>query len=95
MLIRSAGPVAQNLVVRKLAWEVYFPFPGRLRESRSNHLVRHRDDPVSTTDRLVLGDILHFEPYKRIRNVGLSDVVRGVKFFEKLLSTFYCVDTSG
>ena len=40
-------------------------------------LVRPHDDPTSTANRLVSGDLLHFESLKRSRNVVLSDVVRG------------------
>ena len=74
VLIRSAGPVVQYLVAREL--EVHFPLPGRSRETRSVRLVHHRDDPASTTNRLVSGDIFHFESLKRSRNVVSSNVVR-------------------
>ena len=40
-------------------------------------LVHHRDDPTLTANRLVSGDLLHFESLKGSRNVVLSDVVRG------------------
>ena len=66
MLIRSAGPVAQYLVAETL--EAHFQVPGRSRENRPARLVHH-DDPTSTANRLVSGDLLHFE--------SLSDVVRG------------------
>ena len=78
VLIRSAGPVAQYLVVREL--EVYFPLPGRSRETRPVRLVHHPDDPTSTANRLVSGDLLYFESLKRSRNIVLSDGVR-VGFF--------------
>ena len=42
VLVRSARPVAQYLVTKKL--EVHFPFPGQSRETRPVHLVHHRDD---------------------------------------------------
>ena len=86
VLIRSADPVAQYLVAKML--EVHFPLPGRSRETRPVHLVHHRDEPTSTANRLVSGDLLHFESLKRNRNVVLSDVVRG-NSLERLLSTFY------
>ena len=46
VLIRSTGPVSQNLVERELG--VHFPLPGRSRESRRVRRVRHRDGPSST-----------------------------------------------
>ena len=75
VLIRSAGPVAQCLVVRER--EVHFPLSGRSREACPVRLVHHRDDPTSTANRLVSGDLVHFECLKRSRNVVLSVVVRG------------------
>ena len=51
--------------------------------------VHHHDDFTATANRLVSGDLLHFEALKRSRNVVLSDVVRG-EFLEKLLSTYLC-----
>ena len=54
VLIRSAGPAAQCLVARELG--VHFPLPGRSRETRPVRLVHHRDDPTSTTNRLVSRD---------------------------------------
>ena len=75
VLIRSAGPVAQYIVAREL--EVYFPLPGRSRETRPVRLVHHRDESIPTTKRLVSGDLPYFEPLKRSRNIVLSDVVRG------------------
>ena len=75
-LVRSAGCVAQNMVAREL--EVHFPLPGRSRESRPVRLVHHRDDLTSSANRLVSGDLLHFESLKkRRRNIVLSDVARG------------------
>ena len=91
VLVRSARPVAQYLVAKKL--EVHFPLPGRSRETRPVRLVHHRDDPTSTANRLVSGDLLHFESSKRGRNVVLSDVIRG-GFLEKLLNT-YCANPAG
>ena len=75
VLIRVAGLVAQYLVVREL--EVHFPFPGRSRETRPVRLVQHRDDPTSTANPLLSGDLLHFDSWKRSRNVVLGDVGRG------------------
>ena len=75
VLIRSARPVAQYHVSKKL--EVRFPLPARSRKTRTVRLVHHRDDPTSTVNRFVPGDLLHFESLKRSRNVVLSDVVRG------------------
>ena len=72
VLIRSACPVAQYLVAKKL--EVHFPLPRRSRETRPVRLVHHRDDLTSTTNRLVSGDLFYFESY---RNVVLSNVVLG------------------
>ena len=74
VLIRSAGPVAQYLVAREL--EAHFLLPGRSRETRPVRLIHHRDDPTSTANRLVSGDLLHFESLKRSRNAVLGDVVR-------------------
>ena len=74
VLVKSARPVAQYLVAKKL--EVHFLLSGQSKKTRPVRLVRHRDDPTSTANRLVSGDLLHFEPSKRSRNV-LSDVVRG------------------
>ena len=73
MLLR-ARPVAQYLVAKKL--EVGFPLPGRSGRARPVRLGHHRDDPTSTANRLVSGD-LHFESLKRSPNVVLGDVVRG------------------
>ena len=75
VLVRSAHPVAQYLVPKKL--EVHFPLPGRSRETRPVRFVHHRDDPTSTVNRMVSGDLLHFESLKKSRNVVLSDVARG------------------
>ena len=75
VLIRSARPVAQYLVAKKL--EVHFPRPGRSRETRPVRLVHHRDDPTSTANRLVSDDLLHFEVLKRSRTIVVSDVVQG------------------
>ena len=75
MLIRSASPVAQYLAAEKL--EVHFPLPGRSRATRPVRLVHHRDDPTSTANQVMPGDLLHFEPLKRSRNVVVSDVERG------------------
>ena len=69
--------MAQYLVAKKL--EVHFSLPGRSREARPMRPVHHRDDPTLTANRLVSGDLVHFESFKRGRNVVLSDVVwRGV-----------------
>ena len=75
VLVTSARPVAQYIVAKKL--KVHFPLPGRSRETRPVRLVHHRDDPNSTANRLVSGDLLHFESLKRSLKVVLSDVVRG------------------
>ena len=80
VLIRSARPVAQYLVTKML--EVHFSLPGRSRKTRPVRLVHHRDDPISITNRLVSGDLLHFDWLKRNRNVVLSNVVRG-RFLEE------------
>ena len=40
-------------------------------------LVHHRDDVTLTSNRLVSGNIFHFEPLNRRRNVVLGGVVRG------------------
>ena len=71
----SARPVAPYLVAKTL--EVYYPLPGRSRETRPVRFVHHRDDPTSTVNRMVSGDLLHFESLKKSRNVVLSDVARG------------------
>ena len=61
VLIRYAGPLAQYLVAKEL--EVHFPLPGRSRETRQTRqtrpvrLVHRRDDPTSTANRLVSGDL--------------------------------------
>ena len=73
VLVRSAGRVAQYIAARDL--ELHFPRPGRSREARPVRLVHHRDDPTSTANRLVSGDLLHFKSLKRSRNVVLSDMV--------------------
>ena len=57
--------------------EVHFPLTGLSRETRPVRLVHHRDDPTSTANRLVSGDLLHLESLKRSQDVVLSDVVRG------------------
>ena len=88
VLIRSAGPVAQYIVAREL--EVYFPLPGRSRETRPVRFVHHRYDPISTANRLVPGDFLHFKSLKRGPNV-VSLTWCGGAFLEKGLST-YCVE---
>ena len=75
VLFRSADLVAQYVRARKL--EVHFPLPGRSREARAVCPVHHRDDPTSTANRLVSGDLFYFESSKRSRNVVLSDVVWG------------------
>ena len=75
MLIRSAGPVAQYLVVEQL--EVHLRLPGGSGETHPVRLVHHGDDPTSTANRLVSGDLFHFESLKQNRNVVLSDVVWG------------------
>ena len=74
VLVRSAGPITQNVSAREL--EVHFPFPGWFGESRPMCLVQHRDDSTLPPDRLVAGDLLHSESLKGSRNVALSDVVR-------------------
>ena len=56
---------------------VHFPLPGLSRNTRPVRLVHNRDDPTSTANRLVSGDLLHFESLRRSQNVVLSDVVRG------------------
>ena len=86
MLIRSAGSVAQYLVAEKL--EVHFSLQGRSRETRPVHLVHRRDDASSTTNRLVSGDLLHFESLKRSGNAVLSKGYGG-DFLENLLSTYF------
>ena len=75
VLVKSARPVAQYLVAKKL--EVHFLLSGQSKKTRPVRLVRHRDDPTSTANRLVFGDLLHFESLKKSRNVVLSEVVRG------------------
>ena len=75
VLVRSARPVTQYLVGKKL--EVHFLLPERSRETRPVRLVHHCDDPTSTANQLVSDYILRFESLKRSRNVVLSDVVRG------------------
>ena len=75
MLIRSVDLVTQYIVAKEL--EVYFPLPGRSRETRPVRLVHSHDDPTSTANRLVSGDLRHFESLKRSRNVVLGDMVRG------------------
>ena len=95
VLIRSAGPVAQCLVVRER--EVHFPLSGRSREACPVRLVHHRDDPTSTANRLVSGDLVHFECLKRSRNVVLSVVVRGGflgKIVEHIFSSTPLTNTS-
>ena len=83
VLVRGAGPVAQDTVARELM--VHFPYPGRARESRSVRLVHHRDDSTSTTNPLVSGDLLHFLPFKRSRTSYWVTWYEGA-FPEKLLS---------
>ena len=51
VMIRSAGPVTQNLVAGEL--EVYFSLPGRSRKSRPVRNAHHINDPTSTANRLV------------------------------------------
>ena len=75
VLVRSTRSVAHYLVAKKV--EVYIPLPGRSRETRPLRFVPHGDDPTSTANRLVSGDLFHFESLKRNRNVVLSNVVRG------------------
>ena len=75
VLVRGAGPVAQNFVARKL--KVHFPFPGWTGWSCLVRLVHHRDDDTSTSNRFVSGNLFHVESLKRGRNVVLGDVVRG------------------
>ena len=58
VLRRSAGPVAQYIVAREL--DVHFPLPGRSRETCPMRLVHHRYDPLSTANRLISDDFLHF-----------------------------------
>ena len=82
VLVRSARPVTQYLVGKKL--EVHFLLPERSRETRPVRLVHHCDDPTSTANPLFSGDLLHFESLKRSRDVGLSDVVRG-GFLEEIV----------
>ena len=72
--VRGASPVAQYVVAKKL--EAHFPLPGQSREIRQVRLVHHCDNPTSTTNRLVSGNLLHFESLKRSRNIVLIDVVR-------------------
>ena len=74
VLVRSAGPITQNVGAREL--EVHFPLPRWFEESRPMRLVQHRDEFNSPPDRLVADDLLHFESLKGSRNVVLSDVVR-------------------
>ena len=77
VLVRNARPVtAQYLVAKNM--KIQFPLPGRPRETRPVRFVHPRDDPTLTTNRLVSGDIFHFESSKRNRNVVLSNVVRGL-----------------
>ena len=59
VLVRIAHPVAQYLVAKKL--EVHFPFPGWSTETRLVRLVHRRDDPTSTKNRLVSGDLFHLK----------------------------------
>ena len=49
----------QYLVAREL--EIHFPLPGLSRETCPVRLVHPRNDPTSTANRLVSGDLLHFE----------------------------------
>ena len=67
VMIQSSCPMAQYHVVREL--EVHSSLPGRSRETCPVRLVHHRHDPTSTANRLVSGDLLHFESLKRSRNV--------------------------
>ena len=85
MLIRSAGPVARYILAREL--EVLFPPSRRSRETRPVRLVHHRDDPISTANRFMSGDLLHLGSLKGSGNVVLSDVVLG-RLLHKLLSTY-------
>ena len=57
--IVNAGPVAQYFVEKEL--EVHISLPGRSRETCPVRLVHPRNDPTSTANRLVSGDLLHFE----------------------------------
>ena len=50
-------------------------------------LVHHRGDSTSPPDRLVVGDLLHFESLKGSGKVVLGDVVRW-SLLETLLSTY-------
>ena len=50
----------------------------------------YRDDPTSISDRLMVGGRVHIDSLKGCRNVVLSDVIQGLHFLVKLLST-YCV----
>ena len=79
-LIRSVGPVAQHLLTREL--EVNCSLPGRSRESRPVHLVRHCDDLTSNANRLVSGDLLHFKFWSGNRRVDASHVLRGGSLVE-------------
>ena len=60
LLIQSASPVKHDLLSREL--EVHLPFPPWAKGPNPMRLVYHRDDPTPTTDRLVAGDLFHFEP---------------------------------
>lgn len=66
VMVGSAGAATQNVVVRELG--AHFPLPGPPRESRPTRLVHDRvtDDPASTADRLVPGDLLYFEPRRGV-----------------------------
>ena len=70
----ACRPITQN--VRAGEVEVHFPLPGRFRESRPMRLVQHRDHATSPPDRLMAGDLLHFQQLEGALNIVLSDVVR-------------------
>ena len=86
--IRSAAPATPCLMAEEL--DVNFPLLGRSRETRPVRFVHHRYDPISTANRLVPGDFLHFKSLKRSPNV-VSLTWCGGAFLEKGLST-YCVE---
>ena len=72
---RPSSALSQYLMARNLV--VQFPLPRRSRKTCSARLVHHRDDPTSTANQLVSGDLLHLECLQRSRHIALSDMVQG------------------
>ena len=82
VLVRDAGPVAQNIVARKL--KVHFPFSGWTGEPYPVRLVHHRDDATWTSNRFLSGNRFRSGSLERVGNVVLEYVVRG-KFRGKVV----------